>query len=58
MLTLMSNGIGYSDNFECGGNSAVWNEEGKLVGQLDDRSEGILILDSESREVMEDYFNF
>ncbi len=57
MITLMSNCIGYCDNFECGGKSAIWNEEGKLIGQLDDKTEGILILDIESRELIKENFD-
>lgn len=57
MITFMSNAIGHCDNFECGGKSAIWNKEGKLIGQLDDKSEGILILDIDTRTVREEYYS-
>src|SRR5690606_13743300 len=45
---LMSNSVGFCDNFACIGNSSVWTAEGKLVGQLDDKTEGSLIFDTET----------
>ena len=49
---LMSNCVGFSDIYECVGKSAVWSKQGNLVGQLDDKSEGILIFDTETEEVI------
>jgi len=43
---LMSNAIGYSDNFLSDGQSAVWNEKGALIGQLDNLHQGILMYDT------------
>jgi len=51
MPVLMSNCIGYCDNFESVGNSAVWTKDGKIAGQLDDKSEGIIVFDTETEEV-------
>lgn len=51
MPVLMSNCVGFCDNFLSVGKSAVWTKEGALVGQLDDTSEGILIFDTETEEV-------
>ena len=48
---LMSNCVGYCDNFESVGKSSVWTKEGDLVGQLDDRHEGIIIFDTETEKV-------
>lgn len=48
---LMSNCVGFCDNFESAGQSSVWAKDGSLVGQLDDTSEGILIYDTEMVEV-------
>lgn len=48
---LMSNTIGYCDNFLSNGSSAVWNEKGQLIGQLDNKNQGILIYDTETRKV-------
>ncbi len=44
---LMANCIGYCDNFLSNGQSSVWNHEGKLMGQLDQENQGILIYDTE-----------
>ena len=52
MPVLMSNCIGFCDNFLSVGNSAVWTKEGELVGQLDDRTEGILIFDTETEIIV------
>lgn len=49
---LMANCVGFCDNFLSVGNSAVWTKEGKLVGQLDDKTEGILIFDTETEEII------
>ena len=57
MLCFMSNAIGHSDNFECGGRSAIWDEEGNMIGQLEDKQEGILIFNLENREVLEENYS-
>lgn len=46
MTVLMANCIGHCDNFESVGKSAVWSNEGILVGELDDTNEGIIIYDT------------
>lgn len=52
MPVLMSNCIGFCDNFVGAGFSTVWTKQGQLVGQLDDKNEGILIFDTETEEVI------
>jgi len=52
MPVLMSNCIGYCDNFQSVGQSAVWTKRGELAGQLDDQREGLLIFDTETEEVI------
>lgn len=52
MPVLIANCVGYCDNFLSVGQSAVWTKEGKLVGQLDDKTEGILLFDTETEEVI------
>jgi predicted amidohydrolase len=52
MPVLMANSIGFCDNFFSVGKSAVWTKEGKLVGELDDRTEGILIFDTDTEVVV------
>jgi predicted amidohydrolase len=46
MYVFMANCIGPCDDFVGAGQSSVWNREGKLVGQLDDKREGILVFDT------------
>lgn len=46
MPVLMSNCVGFCDNFLSVGKSSVWTKDGKLAGQLDDKTEGILIFDT------------
>ena len=52
MPVLMSNCVGYCDNFQSVGKTSVWTKKGNLVGQLDDKLEGILIFDTETEEVI------
>lgn len=53
MPVLMSNCVGFCDNFQSVGKSSVWTKQGNLVGQLDDRQEGVLIFDSETEKIIE-----
>ena len=53
MPVLMSNCVGFCDNFQSVGKSAVWTKQGNLIAQLDDKLEGILILDTETEKVVE-----
>jgi predicted amidohydrolase len=53
MTVLMSNCIGHCDNFNCGGKSSAWNDKGELTGQLDVTNEGILIIDTDTKELIE-----
>ncbi|GMX65027.1 carbon-nitrogen hydrolase family protein [Paenibacillus elgii] len=46
MTILMANCIAHCDNFESVGKSAVWSNEGILVGELDGTNEGIIIYDT------------
>jgi predicted amidohydrolase len=55
MPVLMTNCVGFCNNFLSVGNSAVWTKEGKLVGQLDDKMEGILIFDTETERIIKRY---
>ncbi len=52
MPVLMVNCVGFCDDFLSVGQSAVWTKEGKLVGQLDDKTEGILIFDTETEKMI------
>ncbi|HKO76988.1 MAG TPA: carbon-nitrogen hydrolase family protein [Flavobacterium sp.] len=53
MPVLMSNCIGYCDNFQSVGKSSVWTKQGVLAGQLNEKCEGILIFDTETEQVIE-----
>jgi predicted amidohydrolase len=52
MTVLIANSLGPSDNFIGAGKSAIWNSNGELLAQLDDTHEGILIIDTETQEVI------
>jgi predicted amidohydrolase len=51
MTVLMANCIGQTGEYNCAGKSSIWNKQGKLLGQMNDVDEGILIFDSETEEV-------
>lgn len=51
MPVLMSNCIGECDNFISAGFSSVWNKEGKLVLQLDNQEEGLIVFNIETEKV-------
>ncbi len=53
MIVLLSNCVGTSGGIKCGGKTSVWNKEGLLAAQLNDTDEGIIILDTETQEVIE-----
>jgi predicted amidohydrolase len=53
MFALMANCVGECDETICGGRSSVWNREGVLLAQLDDRGEGLLIIDTDSQQVQQ-----
>lgn len=52
MTVLMSNCVGQSEGMECGGRTSIWNNKGLLVGQLDDTNEGIIIIDTDTQELI------
>ena len=45
----MSNCVGFADGSHCAGKSSVWNDQGLLIGQLNDVDEGMLIFDTASQ---------
>lgn len=51
MFTLMVNSVGYCDNFESAGQSAIWEETGNLLGQLTNTTEGLLFFNTDTRKV-------
>lgn len=52
MLVLMANSIGPADGDTCGGLTAAWNKDGRLLGQLDEKCEGILVVNTISQTVI------
>lgn len=52
LITFMANYVGRSGGYECAGKSSVWNEKGKLIGQLGDKEEGLIIFDTTSKEII------
>ena len=53
MTVLMSNCIGLCDGVECGGKTSIWNNKGLLLAQLNGTNEGILIIDTDTGELIE-----
>lgn len=53
MTVLMANCVGRTGIYVCAGKSSVWNDTGALVGQLDETSEGVIIFDTETQELIE-----
>jgi predicted amidohydrolase len=51
MTVLMANCVGECDACECAGKTSIWNDQGLLVGQLNDRDEGVLTINSDTGEV-------
>lgn len=52
MTALMVNCIGPCDGVICGGRSAAWDNKGNLLGQLPADKEGLLVLDTDTRDVL------
>ncbi|WP_375445173.1 carbon-nitrogen hydrolase family protein [uncultured Fibrella sp.] len=52
MTVLMANCIGMADGQECAGRSSIWNDKGALLGQLDTSSEGVLLIDTNTQQVV------
>ncbi|MCH2045190.1 MAG: carbon-nitrogen hydrolase family protein [Saprospiraceae bacterium] len=48
---LLTNSLGFCDNFMSVGQSAVWDKYGKLLGQLNSQQQGLLIYDVELANV-------
>jgi len=51
MPVLMSNCIGYCDDFNGVGQSAVWDDDGLLKGKLSEDKEGILVYDADTGRI-------
>jgi predicted amidohydrolase len=53
MTVLMANCVGVCDGCDCAGRTSIWNNQGKLLRQLSQLDEGILIFDTSSEQVIE-----
>lgn len=51
ITVVMANAIGPCDDFVCTGSTAIWNGKGKLLGQLDENGEGILMIDTDTETI-------
>ncbi len=51
-IVLMANCIGQSDGNLCAGKSSAWNKEGKLMAELNDEQEGIIIVDMDRQTAL------
>ncbi len=49
MTVVMANAVGPADGGECAGQTAVWNHQGILVAQLDNRHEGQILYDTDTQ---------
>jgi predicted amidohydrolase len=49
MTVFMANYIGQSGGYECAGKSSIWNDNGELIGQLDNVTEGIILYDNKTK---------
>jgi len=52
MTVLLSNCVGPTEDYLGGGRSSVWNNKGELLAQLNDSDEGILIVDTDTHEII------
>ena len=50
LTVLMANSVGPADDFISTGNSAVWNNQGQMIVQLNEINEGIIIYDVVTQE--------
>jgi len=46
MTVIMANAVGFCDNFESAGQSAVLNNQGIMLDHLEKHKEGILVFDT------------
>ena len=45
ITTLMVNSVGPCDDFVSAGCTGAWHSDGTLISQLDDKKEGLLVID-------------
>jgi predicted amidohydrolase len=52
MTALVANCAGTCDGGVCGGRTSIWNRQGILIGQLDQREQGILMIDTKNDSII------
>lgn len=52
MIVLMANSVGKCGENLCAGMSSIWDNNGLLLGQLDNTKEGILLIDTDTKKVI------
>jgi predicted amidohydrolase len=55
VVTMMSNCLGVCDGEECAGSSFAIDKDGVVIDQLDDKREGILIFDLDTKMIIKKY---
>jgi predicted amidohydrolase len=53
MMVLMSNCVGQANGNICAGKSSIFSNKGELLAQLDGINEGILVIDTDTQEIVE-----
>jgi len=52
MTVLMSNCTGECDGGECAGHTSAWDHRGRLLGRLNERDEGLLLVETCTQEIL------
>lgn len=52
MTVLMANCIGPSGDGDCAGKTAIWNNKGICIRQLEEYGEGILMIDTDTQQIV------
>lgn len=53
MMVLMSNCVGQANGNDCAGKSSIFSNKGEILAQLNDTNEGVLIIDTDTQEIIE-----
>lgn len=52
MIAVMSNCVGACDNFVSAGGTGAWDRNGRLMAELDDRCEGLVVADTDRQSAV------
>ena len=50
-IVMLANCLGRMDGVECAGRSAVWGRDGQLLAELDERAEGVIVVDYDTEGI-------